>query len=46
MFLAMNNFVTYLKRISIGNLFLDNSLSKGEYKILSQKEIEKSFCKI
>lgn len=40
MFLAMNNFVTYLKRISIGKLFLDKTLSKGEYKILSQKEIE------
>ena len=40
MFFTMNNFVTYLKRISIGKLFLDKTLSKGEYKILSQKEIE------
>lgn len=40
MFFVMNNFVTYLKRISIGKLFLDKTLSKGEYKILSQKEIE------
>ena len=41
MFLAMNNFVTYLKRISIGKLNLDETLSKGEYKILCQNEIEK-----
>ena len=41
MFLAMNNLVTYLKRISIGKLNLDESLTKGEYKILSQNEIEK-----
>ena len=41
MFLVMNNFVTYLKRISIGKLNLDESLTKGEYKILSQNEIEK-----
>ena len=41
MFLVMNNFVTYLKRISIGKLILDESLTKGEYKILSQNEIEK-----
>ena len=41
MFFAMNNFVTYLKRISIGKLNLDESLTKGEYKILSQNEIEK-----
>lgn len=40
MFFTMNNFVTYLKRISIGKLFLDKTLSKGEYKILSQKEIK------
>ena len=41
MFLVMNNFVTYLKRISIGKLNLDESLTQGEYKILSQNEIEK-----
>ena len=41
MFLVMNNFVTYLKRISIGKLNLDETLSKGEYKILCQNELEK-----
>ena len=38
MFFAMNNFVAYLKRISIGKLFLDNSLLKGEYRELTEKE--------
>ena len=38
MFLAMNNFVTYLKRISIGKLNLDNSLLKGEYRELTEEE--------
>ena len=38
MFFAMNNFVTYLKRISIGKLFLDNSLLKGEYRELTEEE--------
>lgn len=38
MFLVMNNFVTYLKRISIGKLFLDNSLLKGEYRELTEEE--------
>ena len=38
MFFTMNNFVTYLKRISIGKLFLDNSLLKGEYRELTEEE--------
>lgn len=38
MFLAMNNFVTYLKRISIGKLFLDNSLAKGNFRELTEEE--------
>ena len=38
MFFAMNNFVAYLKRISIGKLFLDNSLLKGEYRELTEEE--------
>lgn len=40
MFLALNMEVTYLKRISFGSLVLDESLNKGEYRLLSQKEIE------
>lgn len=31
-------YVVYLKRVSIGNLVLDESLKKGEYRILSEKE--------
>ena len=38
MFFAMNNFVAYLKRISIGKLFLDNSLLEGEYRELTEEE--------
>ena len=38
MFLAMNNFVTYLKRISIGKLNLDETLFKGEYRELTEEE--------
>lgn len=34
-----NNEVTYLKRISIGNLKLDESLNLGEYRMLTQEEI-------
>ena len=40
MFLALDMEVTYLKRISFGSLVLDESLNKGEYRLLSQKEIE------
>ena len=39
-FLALDMEVTYLKRISFGSLVLDESLKKGEYRLLSQKEIE------
>lgn len=41
MFSAVQNRVIYLKRISIGNLFLDFSIPAGNYKILSPNEIEK-----
>ena len=40
MFLALNMEVTYLKRITFGSLKLDNSLKKGEYRLLTQEEIE------
>ena len=40
MFLALNMEVTYLKRISFGSLKLDESLKKGEYRLLTDQEIE------
>ena len=40
MFLALNMEVTYLKRISFGSLILDENLKLGEYRLLSEKEIE------
>ncbi len=33
--------VTYLKRLSIGNLVLDNKLKLGEYRYLTEEEINK-----
>ncbi len=41
MFRAVENKVIYLKRISIGSLFLDDSLKPGDYKTLNQEDIEK-----
>lgn len=41
MFIAVNNKITYLKRISIGTLILDNSLNPGEYKYLDDSDLEK-----
>lgn len=38
---AVNNKVTYLKRIRINNLCLDESLKIGEYKELSKEELSK-----
>ena len=38
---AAGCYVIYLKRISIGELDLDNSLKKGQYRILSEDEIQK-----
>lgn len=35
--------VVYLKRISVGTIVLDESLKKGEYRQLSESEIEKAF---
>ena len=40
MFLSLNMEVTYLKRISFGSLVLDESLKLGEYRLLSDKEVE------
>lgn len=40
MFLALNMEVVYLKRISMKNLVLDDSLSAGEYRELTEEEIE------
>ncbi len=40
MFLAEGNEVSYLKRISIGPLVLDESLTVGEYRELTQEEID------
>ncbi|MCI6272951.1 MAG: pseudouridine synthase [Erysipelotrichaceae bacterium] len=40
MMLALNNEVTYLKRIKMGKLILDPKLSLGEYRYLSEEEIQ------
>ena len=36
---AVGRNVTYLKRISMGNLVLDPNLKKGEYRALTEKEL-------
>ena len=41
MFVAVGNKITYLKRISMGQLKLDASLAPGEYKFLSDEDLEK-----
>ena len=41
MFKAVNNEVLYLKRIQMGNLTLDNKLGLGEYRELTEIELEK-----
>lgn len=38
---AVGCYVVYLKRISIGELMLDESLKSGEYRLLTEVEIEK-----
>ena len=40
MFLARDNEVVYLKRISIGGIALDDTLDRGEYRDLTQAELE------
>lgn len=37
---AIGCYVIYLKRISIGEVYLDNDLEKGEYRLLTTKEIQ------
>ncbi|WP_244835053.1 pseudouridine synthase [Clostridium sp. BJN0001] len=37
---AVGCFVVYLKRISIGNLLLDETLKEGEYRFLTEDEIK------
>lgn len=41
MFLAVQNKITFLKRMSIGSLSLDPSLSPGDYKFLTQEDLDK-----
>lgn len=41
MFAAVNNQVTGLQRLSMGSLFLDESLRPGEYRKLTEEEIER-----
>ncbi len=40
MFFALGCKVIYLKRISFGNINLDNSLKEGEYRLLNDSEME------
>ncbi|WP_373898756.1 pseudouridine synthase [Haloimpatiens sp. FM7315] len=37
---AVGCFVFYLKRVSIGNVFLDEALKKGEYRFLTDSELQ------
>ena len=41
MFESVGKNVTYLKRMSMGSLILDENLKKGEYRPLTKEEIEK-----
>ena len=41
MFKAVNNEVLYLKRITMGNLSLDENLKLGEYRQLTENELDK-----
>jgi 16S rRNA pseudouridine516 synthase len=38
---AVGCYVVYLKRVSIGGLMLDESLEKGQYRFLTEVEIQK-----
>ena len=40
MFAAVGNKITYLKRMSMGQLELDKDLKLGEYRLLSEEEID------
>ena len=39
MFAAVGNVITYLRRVSIGELSLDPSLPEGEWRYLNEEEI-------
>lgn len=41
MFAAVDNEVVYLKRLSMGSLILDETLQPGQYRKLSEEEIER-----
>ena len=41
MFVAVDNKIKFLKRISMGSLFLDPALKPGEYKLLDDSDIDK-----
>lgn len=43
---AVGCYVVYLKRVSIGGLMLDESLEKGQYRFLTEVEIQKSLGKL
>ena len=43
MFVAVENKIKFLKRISMGHLFLDRDLEPGEYKYLDEEDIEKLY---
>lgn len=40
MFISLGNKITYLERITFGPLTLDNSLQRGEWRYLTQQEID------
>jgi len=42
---AVGCYVVYLKRVSIGGLMLDESLEKGQHRVLTEVEIQKLFEK-
>ncbi len=42
---AVGCFVVYLKRISIGEVTLDESLEKGQYRFLTEKEVDSLMMK-
>jgi len=43
---AAGCYVVYLKRISIGELMLDETLKKGQYRMLKEDEIQKLLVQV
>ncbi len=43
---AVGCYVVYLKRISIGELMLDETLKKGQYRMLEEDEIQKLLVQV